>query len=351
MSTLETFFTDNAQSMCWTASICLVFYDLLTTLSNEVEYIWRRRFSSVTLLFLLNRHALLVLALLQVYSDFGFGMTSALAPSTDITLSMSCSVALNLTSALQMLLIVIQSAFIAFRIYALSGGRWLISITILVFGVTGVFSYMYLTPGPQPVLNLPGIPFRQCASSDYIWTSNKYKSPILTWGIYSRSAISALADVSVIAITCRKARRRARAAGRAYSDSALSALLLKYVSDSARPIPGVLHFGVLLFLDIIALGAYIKYSKGSSWVLSTIMNFQTPLQAITMSHFLLSLREAAHTDLVRDLGTQQSVLGSQQTSMGFVSFAGPMGESLDVGLYEGLDEGLDEDVSDAGAQS
>ncbi|EMD34559.1 hypothetical protein CERSUDRAFT_75524 [Gelatoporia subvermispora B] len=261
----------------------LVFYDILTTLSDEVDYIWRRKFSSVTLLFLLNRHALLVLALLQVYSDFGFATTSALAPSADITLSMrtttSCSVALNLTSALQMLLIVIQSgtrerhsthkcgsrgglttlskiAFIAIRVYALSGGRWLISIISLIFGVTGVFSYMYLTPGPQPVLNLLGIPFRQCASSDYIWTSNKFKRSLL--------------------------------------------------------------------LESLA-------------VMSTIMNFQTPLQAIIVSHFLLDIRGAAHGDAFSISDEQQGEPGSQQSSMRFVSFVAPMGGSLDIGSHGNLD--------------
>ncbi|EMD34561.1 hypothetical protein CERSUDRAFT_75526 [Gelatoporia subvermispora B] len=257
-------------------------------------------------------------------------------------MSMSCSVALNLTSALQMLLIVIQSAFIAIRIYALSGGRWLISITILIFGVTGVFSYMYLTPGPQPVLNLLGVPFRQCASSDYIWTSNKYKS---------RSSISALADISMIAITYHKIHIKTREAGRSYSGSPISTVLLQY-GDAQRIAPRTVFKlttprSVLLFLNIIACAAYIRYAN----TMSIDTTEGRSLQSITVSHFLLSLRDAAHADVVHNLEAQQGVLDSQQSSRVFGSFLTPMGESLDIGLFEGLDEGFDHEVINHGAQN
>ncbi|OCH89519.1 hypothetical protein OBBRIDRAFT_794213 [Obba rivulosa] len=59
VSILQSGFVHN---YCAIATSTLVFYDHAITLNNEIELIWRRKFSSVTLLFHLTRWTTLLWA-------------------------------------------------------------------------------------------------------------------------------------------------------------------------------------------------------------------------------------------------------------------------------------------------
>ncbi|EMD39325.1 hypothetical protein CERSUDRAFT_104532 [Gelatoporia subvermispora B] len=320
--------------------ICLIFYDHVTTLSDEVKYIWRRKFSSVTLLFLMNRFSLLLWTLLAVYINFGFGTTYALAESgsEDHTSSIGCQVAQNLTSASQMLLIIIQAAFIAIRIYALSGGQWFISAIIFVSGMSGGLIYMHFGTGPQPIVNFVGIRFWQCKWSDNVsWAS---VSIILSLVGPAISALVALADLAATAITWRKMRSTISLVGQTHVNHSITSILLR-------------DGGVLFFFNVISFATYMNNPTIIDWISSTVIVFQTPLQAMTVSHFLLNLREAAYVNIVHHLGTQQTLpilsvsseARSSQHGIRFASFVGPMGGSLDIGSREEFeDESSDAEV-------
>ncbi|EMD39649.1 hypothetical protein CERSUDRAFT_92143 [Gelatoporia subvermispora B] len=59
VASLKSNWVNNCGNM---AACVLVLYDHLTTLSQEVEFIWGRQFSSVTLLYHLNRWTIFVWA-------------------------------------------------------------------------------------------------------------------------------------------------------------------------------------------------------------------------------------------------------------------------------------------------
>lgn len=44
----------------------LTFYEYVLTISSEIQCIWRRRFSLVTVLFILNRYTLLIRQILMI---------------------------------------------------------------------------------------------------------------------------------------------------------------------------------------------------------------------------------------------------------------------------------------------
>ncbi|EMD31463.1 hypothetical protein CERSUDRAFT_119683 [Gelatoporia subvermispora B] len=136
-------------SMCGMASVCLVVYDQIATLPDEVEYIWRRKFSSVKLLFLMNRLALLLWASAQGYINYGAYVTFSLVwwgGQETLVWSMGCTIMQNLGLASQVLMIIIQAAFIAIRAYALTGGRWIISIAVSILGISPISNYIISTP-------------------------------------------------------------------------------------------------------------------------------------------------------------------------------------------------------------
>ncbi|EMD31966.1 hypothetical protein CERSUDRAFT_69044 [Gelatoporia subvermispora B] len=264
------------------------------TLSDEVEYIWRRRFSSVTLLFFLNRLALLLWTSLKVYINFGLGTTSTVAFPIELTLSM-------------------RYTFIASRVYALSKGQLVISVIIFVFGVSGVLGYLeYAVTGPQPVESWFGSIFWTCAETSS-WTGDKFERYALLI-LPGRSAISALADLSAIIMTCRKV----GFVSQAYSNTSITSILLR---DGAP----VRNSTLLLF--------------------RSISSHRRSLQAIIVSHFLLNLRDVAckttfiHHDKHQALScfSESGDLDSQQSGIRFVSFLAPMGGSLDLGSADGFD--------------
>lgn len=62
------------------------------------------------------------------------------------------------------------------------------------------------------------------------------------------------------------------------------------------------------------------------------------LQAFTVSHFLLNVREFAYTETGHNL-SESGGLNSQLSGLSFASFMAPMGGSLDIGSSGYSDDG------------
>ena len=60
--------------LCDGASPVLVLYDYFITFTEEVDYIWRRKFSAVSVLFLLMRYCVLASKIIWI-ADFLFGIS------------------------------------------------------------------------------------------------------------------------------------------------------------------------------------------------------------------------------------------------------------------------------------
>ncbi|EMD31434.1 hypothetical protein CERSUDRAFT_100458 [Gelatoporia subvermispora B] len=167
-----------ANFMTSTASAGLVIYDIITTLSDEVHYIWRRQFSSVTLLFWLNRSALLLWAAAALYLSFGSAAASTVdSATTGDPLLLSCSFAEDLLSVSEMLINFVQAVFMSVRVYALSGGQLRMTVVLFIFGLTGILSSSTIVGRPQAAVDVPGLAFRVCPLLPLIpETFNGYKT-------------------------------------------------------------------------------------------------------------------------------------------------------------------------------
>ncbi|OCH84818.1 hypothetical protein OBBRIDRAFT_798748 [Obba rivulosa] len=112
---------------CAVASCALVLYDHLCTLTREVELMWGRRFNSVTLLFYLNRWALILWMI--------SGATSQMLPLGTLPVCVGVN---YLEYAMSLVMLTIWAAFSAIRAYAVSYGNWATAITVLLLDLVPV---------------------------------------------------------------------------------------------------------------------------------------------------------------------------------------------------------------------
>ncbi|OCH94186.1 hypothetical protein OBBRIDRAFT_723354, partial [Obba rivulosa] len=99
----------------------LVFYDHLDTLPAEVRLIWGRKWTSVTMLFHLNRCMIFLWALEQLLTDILSVIWAGVFCRSSIGLAIETAV-----------------AFPALRIFAVSGRNWWLTLTVCSLDVTPV---------------------------------------------------------------------------------------------------------------------------------------------------------------------------------------------------------------------
>jgi len=115
----ELYFFDFPGVYCSIAAVVLIAYDVVLTFNREVACIWRRKFSAVTVLFLVMRYVTLSSQVLTFVNEFQPGLV---LPCEAIGyLSNSLSIVVRATSAV----------FGALRIWAIWGQHWLVLVTIL----------------------------------------------------------------------------------------------------------------------------------------------------------------------------------------------------------------------------
>ncbi|OCH90494.1 hypothetical protein OBBRIDRAFT_776875 [Obba rivulosa] len=118
--------TDSIEAYCTVASSALILYDHLSTFSREVEFIWGRKFNSVTMLFYFNRWINFSSAILDLFGLFPFRAIP------------SCKGVILTNEAMSIVRIFIWTVFSTFRIYAISGGGWLLAIVVCVLNLVPV---------------------------------------------------------------------------------------------------------------------------------------------------------------------------------------------------------------------
>ncbi|OCH84201.1 hypothetical protein OBBRIDRAFT_741991, partial [Obba rivulosa] len=100
----------------------LVIYDHLSTLPRSVDLIWGRRSTSATLLFHLNRWTIFVWAIMT-------GIVGSSLPLDTLQVS---------GTSINLVLYALWAVFSAIRIYAISGGNWLVTFTVLCLSLVPV---------------------------------------------------------------------------------------------------------------------------------------------------------------------------------------------------------------------
>ncbi|PCH43106.1 hypothetical protein WOLCODRAFT_74096, partial [Wolfiporia cocos MD-104 SS10] len=100
----------------------LVIYEHAITLSAEYDLVWRRRLTSVSIVFLLNRYTTLAWSILSYVMIFAHASTS-------------CD---NVSRTWFVCMIVwecLWAALGAARVYAISGRKWILSVLTLALGL------------------------------------------------------------------------------------------------------------------------------------------------------------------------------------------------------------------------
>ncbi|OCH91388.1 hypothetical protein OBBRIDRAFT_834254 [Obba rivulosa] len=153
---LEFLESDALGEYCILAVVCLIFYDYALTFTSEVELIWGRRLTSVTLLFHLNRWITFAWTACGLLTLDPAGPTHAFS----FFMRLPACIGLNiLAGSVSLILKSVWAVFSAVRIYAISGGSWRLSYVVYLLGMvpvgTGVYGSFIATS--YSVSNIPVI--------------------------------------------------------------------------------------------------------------------------------------------------------------------------------------------------
>ncbi|EMD34227.1 hypothetical protein CERSUDRAFT_75815 [Gelatoporia subvermispora B] len=137
-------------SCCNVAVASLVIYDYATTLEREVELMWRRKLTSVTMLFYLNRWVTVIWVAHKLL------ISNLLSPPADIRSHIfhSCVALSELGNALNIMLLLLwagslmippapTTVFSGIRIYAVSSGTWILSAIVAFLSLVPVATNSY----------------------------------------------------------------------------------------------------------------------------------------------------------------------------------------------------------------
>ncbi|EMD31432.1 hypothetical protein CERSUDRAFT_119802 [Gelatoporia subvermispora B] len=112
------------EGCCAASAISLVLFDHASTISAEIQFIWGRKLTAVTLLFYANR-----------WITFAWAIMSAATQLIEPTSILVCTAIPFTQEALALLLLFLWAAFSSVRVYALSNGSWLLVFLVFLLAV------------------------------------------------------------------------------------------------------------------------------------------------------------------------------------------------------------------------
>ncbi|KAI0708847.1 hypothetical protein C8T65DRAFT_740060 [Cerioporus squamosus] len=312
-----------AANLYWTSSaLAILAYDYLLTFPREVRFVWSRKFSPATVLFVLNRYIILLLYFVDLITLF------PIIPST------YASRVGKFIVVLEIFPYIIWAAFSGLRTYALSQRNTFIGLFVAFLSLVpaGINAYFLST---FTFVNLD--PPSNCTAFSDI-TADLSKTYDLT--IVSRTSLIA-ADVFVIAVTwwstygIRKLSRHARLG------TSFGTLLMR---------DGTIYFIVLLAMNVVHMTLNTVKPNNVVQQASYVTILENPIASVLISRFILNLREV---DQLGPGGTSfDSALPSfvdsrkQEGTLRFASrsFADEFSAPLGFGYEDGEDEDIDTDV-------
>ncbi|KAH8083298.1 hypothetical protein BXZ70DRAFT_958347 [Cristinia sonorae] len=273
------------------AAKALFIWDYIITLDNEVRYVWGRKPTIATILFLLNRYVVLACMLFQLIVLGG----------TEV----SCNSIVRIVQTLVVISLFVLAAFFSLRIYATWGRDWRPAVPILLLALVSPVANVWIYSQSTPVV----APFPAVGCAQYfihdITVYSRLSIVIRTTTIASEFLVVLFTFVK--AVGSRKSRH--------FNEQA--PLFMCIIRD------GTLHFLLMLTLNVIQLG--IATVPGAPNILSYVI---TPLSSILISRFLLNLRQV--NDVVqRDATTlfmNTTILSARQFHSEVI--IGNLGESL-----------------------
>jgi len=238
------------------AAKALFVWDYVITLDREVRYVWGRKPTIATVLFMVNRYVNLSACIFQLFSQATFQHPR------------SCNVVVRFVEAQIIISALVFALFFSMRIYATWGRDWRPALPILLLALVPPAANLYIYCKSIPVLAPP--PSSGCATASPI-PADVYQTLVLL----NRACTTAY-DFLVVVFTFIKTLGSKKAARRLKDQTPLTILLLR---------DGTLHFMLMLILNV---GQIIWASLSQSN--NALSYFMTPVTSILVSRFLLSLR-------------------------------------------------------------
>ncbi|KAJ3540632.1 hypothetical protein NM688_g6200 [Phlebia brevispora] len=268
------------------AALTIVCYESIITFQDEQKFIWRRKWTIATWLFLANRYLLLAGIIAQAMPY------SAEMPQPLFDEVCECAVFdLNF-----------DPAFSALRVFALLGRAYVIAISVFVIGLGSV-----------------AIDFYQDTQLTYYYVDD----PATLCRCHHSSTLASIlcivtADIIVLVTTCFKTYRHVREAASIGMRVGFGATLLQY---------GVLHLAILCAVGLVDV--LITLNPSFQWG-NPITTISSVFPNIVISRFLIGLRE------IDNPGTSDAARFSRFSAPNFrvptlPSIVGNLGEPLTVG--------------------
>ncbi|KAI0372708.1 hypothetical protein BV20DRAFT_939448 [Pilatotrama ljubarskyi] len=256
-------------NLYWTScALALLAYDYLLTLRREVRFVWSRKFSPATVLFLLNRYAILLLYLVDVITLF---------PIIPEVRAHTCSGVGRFITVLEVIPYIIWATFSGLRVYALSSRTLSIGAIVFLLSLVpaGVNAYFFST---FTFVDLD--PPSNCTALSDI-TAELSKTKTVT--IVSRASLMA-ADVLVIAVTWASTYRIGKASREARLGTSFGTLLLR--DGTLEPT----RVDVLLAMNVVHMTLNTVKPNDAVQQASYVTVLENPITSILISRFILNLR-------------------------------------------------------------
>ncbi|KIP10467.1 hypothetical protein PHLGIDRAFT_125514 [Phlebiopsis gigantea 11061_1 CR5-6] len=240
------------------AILVLILYDHALTLRDEIETIWNRRWSFVTMVFVVNRYGTLVYGILAMASSFVSGQKS-------------CEILTRATQAMIAILTLAFGVFSALRVYAISSRRILLATTVFALNLIPSGLYIYLF-APSRTVTTP-IPVAACLS--YIPYSSNLRERLVA--VSHTSAM--ISDAVVLVATFLRTVWIQRSVCRSHMRAPITTFLIR--NGSIYFITALaMHAADIILAHFLGLQLYM-------------LSFICSVTAVLISRFFLDLRRVA----------------------------------------------------------
>ncbi|RPD64240.1 hypothetical protein L227DRAFT_560964 [Lentinus tigrinus ALCF2SS1-6] len=324
----------------WTSSaLAILAYDYLLTFPREVRFVWNRRFSPATALFLVNRYTIILLYFVDFVTLF------PIIPAT-------CQGVGKFIVVLEIFPYIILAAFSGLRTYALSQRNTFIGLftsllSLVPAGINALTKAQYFL-STFTFVNLE--PPSNCTAFSDI-TANLSKAANYHFFICNRLTIASrtsliAADICVIAVTwwstygIRKLTRDARL------ETSFGTLLLRDGTIYFMSVHCAFGECVLLAMNVVHMTLNTVKPNNVVQQASYVTILENPIASVLVSRFILNLREvdqlgpgdASFDDTLPSFVNSQN----QEGTLRFASrsFADEFSVPLDFDSMDGEDEEL-----------
>ncbi|OSD05108.1 hypothetical protein PYCCODRAFT_1432858 [Trametes coccinea BRFM310] len=286
------------------ASSALLFVDWFMTFTDEVQRIWKGRFTGATVVFLITRYVAIAERIVLTISVFLPTLSNE-----------SCVPVLRLDDSLTDISYLMFGVFVMLRTRGIWGRGWLPLAFLALLTPVRTIIYIFTQTHYTPIAF--GVPLYGCGA-DYGLPSNTLRDLELI----ARISATVL-DSTVIVLTWIRTLGVKRESHRLGMRTPIVTLLLR---------DGTIYFLVILFIQIFAI---VSTNIGSTFILWDVWPlFEQAFTVIFSCRFMLNLRGVYLADPTRNPGHTDefgiTVTTRDESSIGFASIIGNFGAPVNT---------------------